>query len=166
MGFFASDYAYVSRTGHPQNVCESLSKNSTQAQANTCQLRHKADRLKVFCTLHPPPTKLATGNASLTSCLIHSNITTGCTNSVLLSGTPQQFTFRSVRRGHSLTLTMTVRDFAVLSTPGKGAQTLSNTDQCGHGYREVGWCKVHLTMLATYCPRCDVLASDEDKLQR
>ena len=42
--------ASVSRTGGPQNVCVSLSKDFTQAQANTSRLRHKVDRLKVLCS--------------------------------------------------------------------------------------------------------------------
>ena len=59
--------------------------------------------------LHPPPTKLAAGSASMTSFFqIHNTITKGC-NSVVA-----------------------VQDFAALIMPGKGAQTLSNTDHCGH----------------------------------
>ncbi len=45
IGGCVSGYTYASRIRSPQNVCGSLSEDSTQAQANTRPLRHKANRL-------------------------------------------------------------------------------------------------------------------------
>ena len=40
----ASVYTYISRVKSPQNVCLGLLKDSSQAQAGTRPLRHKADK--------------------------------------------------------------------------------------------------------------------------
>ena len=42
----ASVYTYISRVKSPQNVCLGLLKDSSQAQAGTRPLRHKADKAR------------------------------------------------------------------------------------------------------------------------
>ena len=42
---YCSGYTYISRVKSPQNVCLGLLKDSSQAQAGTRPLRHKADKL-------------------------------------------------------------------------------------------------------------------------